>query len=503
MHSRFFQLSPAIRKAVAAFEKAGFPMKIELLPISRLLASGTAVVLQDGAALACPPLVRADRDCGGRIAQAIAASGFSGQKGEVLPIPAPAGMSSNMLVLVGTRGAVNPLDFRRCGAAIAVLPQVVNAGEIALFAPENSLDVLRGLALRAYSFDEYRSRQPTLEAVRICGGGEELAAWLPALGAETAAVHFARDLINEPPNVLTPLEMAARVVREGESVGLSVEILDAKKLGELGFGLHLGVGQGSANPPCAVVMRMGSGKASPVALIGKGVCFDSGGINLKDIQGMWELKADMSGAATAAAVMLALARTGYTGDAVAVLGLAENMVSGTAMRPGDILRSYSGQTVEVRDPDCEGRLILADCLSYAQRALGAKTVIDIATLTYAVMIGLGTRYAGLYGNAPDLRDRIIAASDAACEKIWPMPIDEEFHAELRSDFADMVNWPGVKYGNASIAAAFLENFIDPGTEWAHIDIAGPAYVAVGTAFSPPGGSGVIIETLVRLLRNNK
>jgi leucyl aminopeptidase len=475
-------------------------MKTELLPLSGLLASGTAVVLQDGAALACPPLVRADKDGGGRIAQAITASGFSGRKGEILPIPAPAGMTLNMLVLVGTRGAATPLDFRRCGAAIAVLPQVLSAGEIALFAPENTLDVLRGLALRAYSFDEYRSRQTTLKAVRLCGGGEE-AASLPALEAETAAVHFARNLINEPPNVLTPLEMAARVVRAGESVGLSVEILDAKKLGELGFGLHLGVGQGSANPPCAVVMRMGSGKTSPVALIGKGVCFDSGGINLKDIQGMWELKADMSGAATAAAVMLALARTGYTGDAVAVLGLAENMVSGTALRPGDILRSYSGQTVEVRDPDCEGRLILADCLSYAQRALGAKTVIDIATLTYAVQIGLGTRYAGLYGNAPDLRDRIIGVADAACEKVWPMPIDEEFHAELRSDFADMVNWPGVKYGNASIAAAFLENFIDPGTDWAHLDIAGPAYVAAGTAFSPPGGSGVIIETLVRLLRS--
>jgi leucyl aminopeptidase len=177
------------------------------------------------------------------------------------------------------------------------------------------------------------------------------------------------------------------------------------------------------------------------------------------------------------------------------------MVSGTALRPGDILRSYSGQTVEVRDPDCEGRLVLADCMSYAQRALGAKTVIDIATLTYAVQIGLGTRYAGLYGNAPNLRDHIIAASEAACEKVWPMPIDEEFHAELRSDFADMVNWPGVKYGNASIAAAFLEKFIDPGTDWAHLDIAGPAYVAAGTAFSPPGGTGVLIDTLVRLLRS--
>ena len=474
-------------------------MKTELLPLSRLLETGTAVVLQDGAALTCPPLVRADRDCGGRIAHAIAASGFEGRNAEILPIPAPPETTLDMLVLVGTRGAANSLDFRKCGASIAVLPQVLKAGEIALFAPENSLDVLRGLALRAYSFDKYRSRQPTLGTVRLCGG-EELAASLSALEAETAGVHFARDLINEPANILTPLEMATRVASAGENVGLAVEILDSKKLAELNFGLHLGVGQGSANPPCAVVMRLGSGKKPPVALVGKGVCFDSGGLNLKDIQGMWELKGDMAGAATVAAVMLALARTGYKGDAVAVLGLAENMVSGTALRPGDILRSYSGQTVEVRDPDCEGRLVLADGLSYAQRALGAKTVIDVATLTYAVQIGLGTRYAGLYGNAPDLRDRILAAADAACEKIWPMPLDAQFHAELKSDFADMVNWPGVKYGNASIASAFLENFIDPGTAWAHIDIAGPSYAGAGTVFSPPGGSGVIIETLVRLLR---
>lgn len=474
-------------------------MQIELLPLQGLLGTGTAVVLQDGAALTCPPLLLADRDGGGRIAHAIRASAFDGQNGKVLAIPAPAGTQLDMLVLVGTRGASSALDFRKCGAAIAVLPQVVAAGEIALFAPDNGLDVLRGLALRTYSFDKYRTKQSTLEVVRLLGG-EGLADSLPALEAETAAVHFARDLINEPANILTPLEMAARVARAGKDVGLVVEILDAERLKELGFGLHLAVGQGSANPPCAVVMRTGGGKKAPVALVGKGVCFDSGGMNLKDIQGMWELKADMSGAATAAAVMLALARTGYKGDAVAVLGLAENMISGAAMRPGDILRSYSGQTVEVRDPDCEGRLVLADCISYAQRALGAKTVIDIATLTYAVQIGLGTRYAGLYGNAPDLRDRIIAAADVACEKLWPMPIDEEFHSELRSDFADMVNWPGVKYGNASIASAFLENFIDTGIRWAHLDIAGPAYVASGTVFSPPGGTGVIIETLVRLLR---
>jgi leucyl aminopeptidase len=475
-------------------------MKTELVPLDVLLETSTAVVLQQGAALTCPPLVSLDKASGGRIAQAIAASGFKGGAGEVLPIAAPAGTAIKMLILVGTGEAASPLDLRKCGGAIAVLPQVLKAQEIALFAPSNALDVLRGMMLRAYSFDTYRARQPKLEAVRLCGT-EDLSAALPAVQVGTAAIHFARDLINEPANVLTPLELAARVLRAGEKVGISVEVLDSKKLAELGFGLHLGVAQGSANPPCAVVMRLGAGKKPPVALVGKGVCFDSGGLNLKDIQGMWELKADMSGAATAAAVMITLAQTGYQGDAVAVLGLAENMVSGSALRPGDVLRSYSGKTVEVRDPDCEGRLVLADCMSYAQRVLGAKTVIDIATLTYAILFGLGTRYTGLYGNSQGLKTRLIAAADSACEKIWPMPIDEEFHAQLHSDIADLVNWPGVKYGNASIASAFLENFIDPGTEWAHLDIAGPAYVGSGTTFSPPGGTGVMIETLVGLLKD--
>lgn len=279
-----------------------------------------------------------------------------------------------------------------------------------------------------------------------------------------------------------------------------MKVIDATSLAQLGFGLHLAVGQGSINPPCAVVMKLGRGNRPPVALIGKGITFDSGGLHLKDFPGMWEMKADMSGAATAAAAMFALARTGYQGDVVAVLGLAENSVGSRALRPGDILTSYAGHTIEVRDPDCEGRLVLADCMSYAQRALGARTVVDIATLTYAVMIGLGTRYVGLYGNSAALCDQIITAADVACERVWPMPLDDDFRADLKSDVADFVNWPGVKYGNASIAAAFLEQFVDEGTRWAHLDTSGPAYASGGSTFAPPGGTGVMAETLVRLVK---
>lgn len=471
----------------------------KVLPLESLLEHGTAVVLQDGPELTCPPLVDVDRNWGGRISRAIAAASFEGRTGETLSIPVPEGTALGMLILVGTHGTQRPSEFRAVGAAIAVLPLVKSAGEISVFAPVHAYEVLRGIALRSYSFDQYRKKTPGLEVVRLCGNDVPANA-LRSLQVETAAVHFARDLINEPANILTPLEMAARVAKAVADVGISVDILDEEKLRELGFGLHLGVGQGSANRPCAVIMRIGSGTTDPIALVGKGISFDSGGLHLKEFPGMWDLKADMGGAATAAAVMLALAQTGYTGDAVAVLALAENMVSGTAIRPGDILRSYSGRTVEIRDPDCEGRLVLADCISYAQRVLGAKTVIDIATLTYAVPIALGTRYTGLYSNAQPLADQVLAAAQASCERVWQLPIDDDFHAELKSDFADMLNWPGVKFGNGSIASAFLETFIEPGVDWVHLDIAGPSYAPGGTTFSPPGGTGVMVETLVRVLR---
>ncbi|WP_407652480.1 leucyl aminopeptidase family protein [Cohaesibacter marisflavi] len=354
--------------------------------------------------------------------------------------------------------------------------------------------------MRAYSFDVYKAPQPLVKSVSYCGTEDLSDTTLNGLKVDVDAIHFARDLVNEPANELPPLKMAARVISACEEAGIKTQLLDQKALQKEGMGLLLGVGQGSDNPPCAVVMTIGKGKSAPAALIGKGICFDTGGVNVKSVMGMWEMKGDMAGAAVVTSAMLSLAKNGFKGDIVAVIGLAENMTGGSAIRPGDILRSYNGQTVEVRNTDCEGRLVLADCLSYAQRQLGARKVIDIATLTYAVQIGLGTRYAGIYGNAETLLSSVKQAADSACELVWPMPIDEAFHAQLKSDFADMLNWPGVTYGNASIAAAFLENFIDDGVEWAHIDVGGPAYAGAESAFAPPGGTGFGTETLANLAR---
>lgn len=477
-------------------------MRITLSANAGLPESGTAVVVQNGARLDQPDLIRANEASGDALARAVAAGGFEGKSGQMLMIPSPAGTTLDRLLLVGADGAKTAKDVRRIGAKIAIHADIVAAGKIKLIAGAHALDVARGLALRTYRFDRHKTAAPGKMLAEVELSGDVSADALAAMMIEVEAVHFARDLINEPANILTPAEMADRIAEAGRKAGLDVTILDEKTLLRKGFGMVLGVGQGSVNPPRVVVMRLGEPGEAPLALIGKGVTFDTGGINVKPVLGMWEMKGDMAGAATVAGAMLALARQKHPGPVIAVLGLAENMTGGSALRPGDILRSLSGKTVEVRNTDCEGRLVLADCMTYAQRELGADTVIDLATLTYAVQIGLGTRYAGIYGNNPALTDALMGASGKVGELAWPMPIDEGFHAELASEFADLLNWPGVTYGNASIAAAFLEEFVEDGVAWGHIDIAGPAYAAAGTDFSPPGGTGYGVDLLVNYVRDH-
>lgn len=480
-------------------------MRFTLTKATALPRTGTAVVVQNGAELGHSDLLEADQRTKGGLRRAIVAAGFQGRVGQILVLPAPAGLDLDRLVLAGAEGAKSPLEHRRIGAGIAAHPDVKSVGRISLHAaPESVLEIARGLALRNYRFGRYKSSDPAgaIEDVALAGEMDGLAAAIAAMMIEVEATHLVRDLVNEPGNALPPAEMADRVARAGRDAGLRVDILDEKMLAEKGFDLLLGVARGSVNPARVVVLRLGESGPKPLALVGKGVTFDTGGVNVKPVAGMWEMKNDMAGAATIAGAMIALARQGFKGPVVAVLGLAENMTGAAATRPGDILRSLSGKTVEVRNTDCEGRLLLADCMTYAQRDLGARTVVDLATLTYALQIGLGTRYAGLYGNQGALVDALKTAGDQAGELIWPMPIDAGFHAELASDFADIVNWPGVTYGNASIAAAFLEEFVEEGVAWAHIDIAGPAYAAAGRDFSPPGGTGYGVELLLNYVRTH-
>lgn len=442
-----------------------------------------------------------------RLARILAAEGFSGHTGQVASLLAPAGRAEDRLTLAGLSAEASVFEAQAAGAKLAVkcldLP-----GELTIAYPDwlgTALfaEFVYGFLARAYRFDKYRSAPRSgLTNLKIVACPEPGIAQIKSLQVAAETVHIVRDLVNEPGNALPPLELAARIERLCTPLGIAVEILDAAKLAELGANLLLAVGQGSANPPCMVVLRM-EGEGTPIGLAGKGVTFDTGGIHIKPVAGMWEMKNDMAGAATIAASMAAMARLGISRPIVAALGLAENMTSGSATRPGDIVKSLAGSYVEIRNTDCEGRLVLADCLTYLQQRFAPGQLIDVATLTYAVQVGLGPRYAGVYGNSRPEIDALLQSAEQTGELAWPMPIDAGFHDELASDFADVLNWPGVDYGNASIAAAFLEKFVAPATPWLHIDIAGPAYAPKGSPLSPAGGTGFGLRMLVDYLAKTR
>ncbi|MDO4162654.1 MAG: leucyl aminopeptidase, partial [Pseudomonadota bacterium] len=309
------------------------------------------------------------------------------------------------------------------------------------------------------------------------------------LSALANAVRYARDLINEPANYLTP-EVFAADIRRLEYLGLEVKILDEKAMKERGFGLALAVAQGSVNKPRIAEIKWRGDKSVEdfaVGLVGKGVTFDSGGISIKPAAGMGEMKQDMAGAAAMVAVMKSLALQQVKKNVVAVVGLVENMPSGSAYRPGDIFRSMSGQTVEVLNTDAEGRLVLADCLTYIQEEFKPAYVIDMATLTGAIVIALGHSYAGLFSNNAQLAKRLTAAGEASGELLWQLPLNAEFNKLLDSDIADMKNIGGRAAGSCT-AACFLQRFVKKETKWAHLDIAGMDLVETPKPLYPKGAS---------------
>ncbi len=312
------------------------------------------------------------------------------------------------------------------------------------------------------------------------------------------SANLARALANEPGNVLTPREFARRVQAATSDVGLAVDVLDEPRLRDLGMGLLFGVAQGSAEPPRLVVIRHEprDAPASPVlALVGKGVTFDSGGLSIKPAAGMDRMKGDMTGGASVAAAMRALALLGAPFRVLGLIPATENMPGGRATRPGDVLTSSSGKTVEVINTDAEGRLILADALWYA-RQLGATHLVDVATLTGACLIALGHFVSGLFGQPDDWVETVRAAARQAGDRVWPLPIYEEAREQLHSDIADIVN-SGGRPGGAITAAAFLREFVGD-RPWAHLDIAGTAWADTPSAYQPRGATGVSVRTLIQL-----
>ncbi|MGC8477848.1 MAG: leucyl aminopeptidase, partial [Acetobacteraceae bacterium] len=449
----------------------------------------------------------ADRATAGAIARALAAAEFKGDKGKTCLILAPGGGFSRVLAV----GLGKPADRKlrtieeAGGAAVAALARATDVAVAAdALSPAEAAAFALGAALRAYRFDRYRTKEkpedkPRLTAlsVLVADPAAATAAYAP-LRPVAEGVFLTRDLVSEPPNVLNPASFAERC-QALTALGLAVEVMGPAQLAALGFGALLGVAQGSANEPRMVVMRWDGGApgAKPVAFIGKGVTFDTGGISIKPAGGMEDMKWDMAGAGTVTGLMAALAGRRARVNAVGLIGLVENMPSGTAQRPGDVVRSYSGQTVEVINTDAEGRLVLADVLWYCQKTFAPQFMVDLATLTGAIIIALGHEHAGMFANDDTLAARLDAAGRETGEKLWRMPLAEAYDEQIKSAIADMKNVGGRPAGSIT-AAQFLQRFVN-GKPWAHLDIAGMAWSSKDAPRTPKGATAFGVRLLDRLV----
>jgi leucyl aminopeptidase len=453
-----------------------------------------------------------DQAAGGALSRALGGARFTGAKGQTLDLLAPPGVHAARIVLVGA-GPREGLDAPAAeaigaGAYQAVKSSGVTTLELRLddLSEKDAARAAFGARLAGYRFDRYLTaekpeKKPSVTNVRVASADpDSAAAAFEPLAALADAVIFARDLVSEPANVLYPEEFARRVKMLDE-LGLEVEVLGEAQMAELGLGALLGVGQGSVRESqLAVLVWRGAAdaKAAPIAFVGKGVCFDSGGISIKPAEGMEEMKTDMGGAAAVAGVMHALAGRKARVNAVGVLGLVENMPSGTAIRPGDILTSMSGKTIEVVNTDAEGRLVLADALWYCQQRFKPRAVIDLATLTGAMIVALGNDYAGLFSNDDSLSSQLLAASGGEGELIWRMPLHGGYEKQIESPAADVKNTGGRPAGSIT-AALFLQHFVRD-TPWAHLDIAPVAWKkGAGAPTTPEGATGFGVRLLNRLV----
>jgi leucyl aminopeptidase len=365
-----------------------------------------------------------------------------------------------------------------------------------------------GARLRAYTFDRYKTkrkdedeRPEKVEVSFACASPSAAEkAWV-AKGGIASGVVLARDLINEPANVLYPIEFARRTAAL-KKLGVIVEVFDVAAMKKLGMGALLGVGQGSEHESRMVVMRWNGGKrgTEPVAFIGKGVCFDSGGISIKPAQGMEDMKGDMAGAACVVGLMHALATRKAKVNAVGAIGLVENMPDGNAQRPGDIVTTMSGQTIEIINTDAEGRLVLADVLHYVNKRFKPKFMINLATLTGAIIVALGQEYAGLFSNDDKLVERLTKAGEETGERVWRMPLGPEYDKLIDSKFADMKNTGG-RWGGSITAAQLLHRFVAK-TPWAHLDIAGTALGSPQTDINKSWSSGWGVRLLDQLVADH-
>lgn len=460
-----------------------------------------------------------DEACGGALSRAIAASDFHGNSGQSLTVPTPTGLEKARIVLLGV-GDPAKLDARKRQALGATVYKAINAHRAAEAAflyeefkgvrdtpADRVADLAYGVRLRSYRFDKYLTREqkdkkPTARrlTIQVRKAAAARAAYAP-LAAVADGVDFARNLISEPANIVFPKSMAS-ACRALSKLGVKVEVLGEAQMRKLGMNALLGVGQGSARESQMVVMHWNGGRkgARPVALIGKGVTFDTGGISIKPSAGMEDMIWDMGGAGAVVGAMHAIAGRKAKANVVGLVGLVENMPDGNAQRPGDIVTSMSGQTIEVINTDAEGRLVLADVMCYAQKKLKPELMIDLATLTGAIIVALGHENAGLYANDDELAERLRAAGEAVGEPLWRMPLGDGYDKLIDTPRADMKN-VGPRWGGSITAAQFLQRFAED-AKWAHLDIAGVAWADKELPVMEKGATAFGVRLLDRFIADH-
>ncbi|MCX3061443.1 leucyl aminopeptidase [Streptomyces beihaiensis] len=503
------------------------------LTLSTAAASGlradaivVGVVKGDKGPVVAPGAEAVDQAFDGSLASVLETLGATGGEGEVTKLPAPSGFKAPVVLAVGLGSEPDGdgTDGERAGAygtetlrrAAGVAARALAGSKKAAFAlpvedAEAAGAITEGVLLGSYSFDAYKesskkpqdakNAQAPLAEAALLGGKPRDKAYKAAVERARAVaeeLNRARDLVNTPPNDLNPEAFAAVAQAAGKEHGIKVQVLDEKALTKGGYGGILGVGAGSASGPRLVKLSYTSSKADKhLALVGKGITYDSGGISLKPAGHNETMKCDMAGAAAVFAAVVAAARLGLDVNVTGWLALAENMPSGSATRPGDVLRMYSGKTVEVLNTDAEGRLVLADALAKASEE-NPDAIVDVATLTGAMVLALGSRTFGVMSNDDAFRAAINDAADEVGEPSWPMPLPAHLRKAMDSPTADIANM-GERMGGGLVAGLFLKEFVGEGITWAHLDIAGPAFnEAAPFGYTPKGGTGSAVRTLVRL-----
>lgn len=456
--------------------------------------------------------VTVDQQTNGALTVAATEAAFTGALGESLTLYGVSPFSRVDLVGIGAEpiGRVVAENF---GGTAASLLGDTTGGAVQILWPDENTEaeataarVAFGYQLRSYRFDRHQAEQVNrdeLPIVRLLSDDRSESEFDDDLAHLAEGVYLARDMSSEPANIIYPQSFVERVEEQFDGLdNVSIKVLDEEDLQRLGMGAHWGVGKGSSRPPRLLIIEyMAGGNGSPVVLAGKGITFDTGGISLKDNDGMWQMKGDLGGAGVVTGTVLAVARRGAEVNVVALAALAENMPSGSAIRPGDILTSMSGITIEIGSTDAEGRLVLSDAVHYGQVTYEPGVLIDVATLTGSVGRALGDEYAGVFGRHDDLIQQLVAAAEAAGEPAWRLPLDDSHFEQIKSKYGDIVN-SGVGNPGASVGAAFIGSFVAEDQLWAHFDIAGVDYLEEDRPTVPAGYSGWSVRALDEYLRRH-